>query len=486
MSQAKGILARRREDTQSLYRNPRMCGYFVGVKLRPDIDRDHAERWFATVSGHIDALVARLVPESGQEEGDKVAAVAVGLAPGFFLAGGQPRFDPPVQVPAGFDPGTAESPNPLPWESPVLASVTHDDADIMFYIASVFEARVAQFVDRIASTAPDVASLSVARGYQRVDGTEPFGYQDGVRNMPKGVRSEQVFVHTETAPEEPTWVEGGSYMTFLRIVQHAEAFAKLGDQTSRDNVIGRQPSGTRLDLVGQRVQPRAEPREPTPNLPAASHVGKAGPRGHRDDTQIFRRGLPFMEVADGHLHVGLNFASFQASLDQFDTVINDWMLSTNFPTEGAGVDALFDPGLGLTTFERIGLYFVPPHSEDGLAASIFATPAARRTRQGRLVVRKRVTDPADPGRRFERGGFVFRITDSSGQQVGADFTSASSGRAVFGGRLELGATYTLHEVSAPVQNVTLTPVSFEMTHPNQQIRVVNTVTQPNTPYGRPA
>lgn len=484
MTQAKGILARRREETESLYRNPKMCGYFVGVTLRPDLDRAGLEAWLRPISKAVDELVARLPAEPGHEKGEKVAAVAVGLAPGFFLVDGRPRFEPPLALPAGFDPGTPESTNPLPWDTPFLGGVPRDDADVLFYVASVYEARVAHFIEQLEGTRPDLSFLSVARGYQRVDGSEPFGYADGVRNMPNGVRSTRVFVGDEREVDEPAATVDGSYLAFMRIVQHPEAFRQLADDTTRDSTIGRQRDGTRLDLIGTGVDPKEEPTEPKPNLPVASHVGKAGPRGRHDDTQIFRRGLPFMEVLDGQVRVGLNFASFQSNLDEFDTVLNDWLLSPNFPAEGAGPDALFDPALGLTTIERIGFYFVPPHDNRGLAATLLDQPrSGRPVREGRLVVRKRVVDPSDAMRRFERGGFVFRVLDTAGQEIGEPFTTSSSGRAVFGGRLALGSRYVLEEIASPVANIALVRTEFEMTQPNQQLRVINTVTQPNTPYG---
>lgn len=480
MAQAKGILPRQREETESLYGNPRMCGYFVSVTLRPDLDRAGAQQWFQTVSRWVDELVTRLPPGRGQVKGDKVAAVAVGLSPSFFVANGQPRFDPPIELPAAFDLGTPESPNPQVWDAPALATVERVRADVMFYVASVFEARVARFIEQVQETSPDLATLSVERGYQRVDGTEPFGYADGVRNIARGVRSTHVFTQPDSEVDEPRWADGGSYMSFMRIVQHRDAFRALADDSARDAVIGRRRDGSRLDLEG--VDPKREPAEPAPNLPPGSHVRKAAPRGPHDDTQIFRRGLPFLEVADGRVRVGLNFASFQSSLDQFDTVLNDWMLSPNFPTEGAGPDALLDPSRGLTSIERIGLFFVPPHDPRHLAATLFDRPG-RPAREGRVVVRKRVIDPTDPQRRFERAGFTFRIVDSAGQQIGDPFTTTSSGRAVFPGRLTIGATYTLEELHSPVPNVTLANTTFQMERPNQQVRVVNTVTQPNTPYG---
>lgn len=480
MAQAKGILPRHHEETRTLYGNPRTCGYFIGVTLRGDLDRAGVQAWLQRVSAYVDELVARLPAERGQEEGDKVAAVAVGLAPSFFTASGAPRFDPPLEQPANFEAGTPESPNPLVWDAAALAAVEHVAADVMFYVASAFEARVARFIEQIHDTAPDVVAISVDRGYQRLDGTEPFGYADGVRNIPRGVRSVHVFVDPDRQVEEPRWAQGGSYMAFVRIAQNRDAFRQLPDDATRDAVMGRRRDGTRLDLSG--VDPKREPAAPPPNLPPASHVGKAAPRGRHDEVQIFRRGLPFVEARDGTLRVGLQFASFQASLDQFDTVLNDWMLSPNFPADGAGPDALLDPARGFTTIERMGLYFVAPHDQRHLAATLFDR-APTRVRQGRLAVRKRVVDPSDPSRRFERGGFVFRVLDADGQQVGEPFTTSTSGRGVFTGRLRLGATYTLEELSSPIANVSLSRVSFEMSRPNQQLRVVNTVTQPNTPYG---
>jgi len=480
MSQAKGVLPKKhREDTRTLFANPKACGYFIGVTLRPDLDRVGAQEWLKAVGGHVDELVARLPAKRREAEGEKVAAVAVGFSPSFFRAGNVPRFDPPIEEPAGFDRGTPEDQNFMLWDSPSLSPVPRMADDVLFYVVSVFEARVARFIEAIRST-PEVVAMGVDRGYQRVDGDEAFGYRDGVRNvLPRGLRRAHAFIHRVREVEEPRAAEGGSYLGFLRIEQLRPAFAALADDTTRDNVIGRHRDGTRLDLPG--VNPEHEPAEPPPALPPASHVRKAGPRSRHDGVQIFRRGLPFLDVEGGNVRVGLNFASFQASLDQLDTVLNDWIFAPNFPENGAGPDKLLDPSGGLTHMEKIGLFFVPPHDPRYLAATLF-DPLRRPARKGHLVVRKRVVDPADARRRFERGGFVFRILDASGQQIGQDFTSTSSGRAVFGQELDIGSTYTIVEVTSPIPVSPVPPVAFQMTRPNQQVRIVNTIAQSETPY----
>jgi Dyp-type peroxidase family len=483
MARAKGVLPRG-EDKEVLYKNPRMCGYFIAVRLDPAIDRSRAESWLGELDKRISELVERLPARPGQEKGDKAAAIAVGLAPSFFLLNGVPRFDPPLEPPAAF--AEAES---MPNRTPPLASAPPIEAEVFFYVASVFEARANAFISAIAAMSPDVLSVTFDRGYQRIDDTEPFGYADGLRNIRRADRPEFVFVdRDERNIEEPAWAEGGSYMAFLKIQQHPLAFAALPDDTARDAVIGRSKSGERLDLVGQGIDPTHEPSEPLPNLPPSSHVRKVGPRGKHDDTQIFRRGLPFIETsADGQPHVGLNFCSFQASLDQFDVVFNDWVMNARFPADGAGADALLDPARQppLTTIEKAGFFFVPPHHAEGLAAAVFARqPTVRKSSQGMLVVRKRVVDPNDPSRRFERGGFIFQVLDTQGQTVGPQFTSDSIGRAVCPERLQIGQSYVLKEIFSPVANVELQSVPFSMERRRQRLPVVNHVTQPNTPYSQ--
>lgn len=119
MAQAKGILPRR-GDREVLYKNPRTCGYFIAVKLDPAIDRDRAEKWLAKTSLLVDELVERLPPKEGEEKGEKVAAVAVGLAPSFFTLNGSPRFDPPIQPPVSFT-------RPLPNATSPLSNVSQID-----------------------------------------------------------------------------------------------------------------------------------------------------------------------------------------------------------------------------------------------------------------------------------------------------------------------------------------------------------------------
>ncbi|MFL6137380.1 MAG: Dyp-type peroxidase [Frankiaceae bacterium] len=470
MTQAKGILPVG-EDRKVLYKNPRMAGYFVGVRLS-DAAQPGMQELLDSVSQLVDLLVARETSsESSSRKGTKVAAVAVGFGPRFFTLAG-------ITPPASFASGA------LPNATPPLSTATSMDADVMFYIASVYEARVNAFLTGLARL-PNIQAITLERGYQRLDGTEPFGYRDGERNINSQQRPVFVFVHRDgRQPNEPAWADGGSYMALLKIVQHLDAFAALPDDQARDQVIGRQKGGTRLDLVDQGIDPRAEPPTEPTGLPPAAHVRKAGPRGHHDDTAVFRRGLPFVETVDGQVRVGIHFCSFQASLDQFDVVFNDWMLNPHFPTE-AGPDALLDPSRGLTTIERVGFFFVPPYHPAGLTAALLAAePAHRPQKTGRLAVHKRVVDGTDPNRRFERGGFTFNVMNRQGQPVeGAAFATDSTGRGICPVELTIGESYILREVPPlPVANVSPIDTPFTMDSSNVQLHVVNNVMQPNTPY----
>lgn len=483
MARAKGVLPRG-DDREVLYRNPKMCGYFVGVKLDPALDRPAAEAWLTALSALVDELVAREEPQPGEEKGAKVAAVAVGLAPSFFRTSAGPRFDPPVEPPAAFDAGAT-----LPNAVPPLRDLPLVDADVLLYVASVYEARVNAFVTSLAAMRPAVVGVHLERGYQRTDDTEPFGYADGVRNIRRQERPRHVYVDRDTAQlEEPRWADGGTYMAYLKILQRPDRFAALPDDAARDAVFGRIKDGTRLDLVGTGIDPQEEPPDPPHGLQPTSHVRKVWPRAPHGDVQIFRRGLPFLETsAAGDVRVGLQFCSFQASLAQFDVMFNDWMASTQFPhTPGAaepGVDALLNPNLELTRVEKVGFFFVPPQHPEGLAAAVFAPSSERRPRTGRLVVHKRVHDPNDPTRRFERAGFTFDVLDANGAAVpGSTFTTDTTGRGVCDAELAIGSNYTLRELSSALPNIELQNIAFTMDRPTRVLHVLNTVTQPGTPY----
>jgi Dyp-type peroxidase family len=482
MAQAKGVLPNKEDDRAVLYKNPRTCGYFIPIRVRPDVTLEQVRIWLSSLDQAVDALVARAEPTDGKEKGEKLASVALGLAPTFFDRLASVGLQ--LERPAGF---TAEAVPP----SPRFGPAAELPADMLFYVASVMEFRVEQFL-RYLMSSPLVEVLGLERGYQRVDESEPFGYRDGVRNVKSSQRNGVVYVHRDGGqPDEPTWADGGTYMVVMKIQQNTAAFTGLADDAARDAVIGRKKDGTRLDLPSGS-DPHRETGDVPESLPPSSHVRKAGPRGHHDDNEIFRRGMPYVEFVNGTVQVGLHFCSFQSTPNQFDAVFNDWMLNQEFPGRGdgsvAGPDALMSgqsPLGPLVEVKHGGIFFVPPYNPDGIAATLTPTKP-RKPKTGRLAINKVVRDPNDPSRRFERAGFTFEVRDASGTSIeGSQFSTASNGRGVCPAVLLVGQTYTLVETASPQANVSLVQQQFTMGKPNLLLRVENVFLAPPPPgaYG---
>lgn len=452
MRQARGVLPYRNDWVIS---KPEAEGLFVFITLRPDLDRAGALAWL----GRIDGLIHELRSQENTSK-ERLATVATGFGPSFFTLNGRPRFDD-VDPPAGFG-------GPLP-PVPFGAQVP---ADVIFYVMSVSEAVAAQFLTRLWATRPDVTTIQIERGYQRTDGTEVFGFKDGVRNVPRNERAEVALVNTDRLPEEPPWADKGTYLAYMRIAQDIDRFNQVEDP---ERLIGRRRDGSRLDLPVS-TDPHQEPEFAGPEPPTSCHVRKAGPRGAaRDRTRIFRRGLPFAEAGpDGTLHVGLQFVSFQASLDQFRVVFNRWMMNPNFPQPSPGrADDLISQGL--ITIERWGFYFVPPDTDDPIGTLMFKPrPVPRKPKTGRVAVRKKVLDENGQETMSDLSGFRFRVLAADGQPVGGEFETDSAGHAL-SNEIPVDTDFTLEELAPPAPFLPFPAIPFRLKSRRAVIGVENRV-----------
>lgn len=434
-------------------RDPRSDAVLLHITLRPDATLAELEQFNRQLTGAVAMLHTEGI------DGTAVASATVAMGRSYFA-----RL--PLQ------------PSELMTPPPVVEG-EYLDADVLVYVMFREESRLAEFVASLAAIGNGLITSVVShRGYQRADGRELGGFHDGLRNA-KHDRGSIVFVDRDRQPDEPSAAHGGSYVATMRIPQNLTAWVAIAEADQEQIVGRRKVDGSRLD------QPAGTPVDAEPAIaagcPMNSHVAKSGPRGElHDRTQIFRRGVPFTELTStGTIDAGLLFVSFQASLEQFTTVLDEWMRSPDFPRTGTGPDALL--ARGLISITHTGFYFVPAPAEF-IGAQFFTDSNADDRCRGRIVVRKKLVDPSGNPVRGERGGFIFQLLDSAGTPTGATFITDSTGRAV-SPPVPSGETYTLREVAVNGPFTAAPDMSVTLAGRRLQVDVVNMATVPNPGYG---
>ena len=166
--------------------------------------------------------------------------------------------------------------------------------------------------------------------------------------------------------QEPAWTEGGTYMAVRTSTFDTVAWDKLS-QNDQEHTVGRfKVSGASLDLRDEDDDLEKEPafalEQANDAVPVTAHMRKANPREAAEEDakrRIYRRGYPLIAGADGSLRRGLVFICFARTIStQFEFIVRGWLRNPDFPTQGAGVDPLFEK-----VGEKVlggGYYFVPP------------------------------------------------------------------------------------------------------------------------------
>lgn len=431
----------------AVIRSPDANAYLLAVTLNEALDQEGVKTWLRTVSG----LVGQL--QSTIENGKRVGTVNVAFSASFFAtAAGAPRF------------GLSASQVPVelatPPRLPALEGVQRVVGDVLFYVMCTSEAAFATFESGLSATHPSViVADQLERGFQRHDGREQFGFRDGLRNIPTPQRPEVVFLDPDRSPEEPPWTVGGSYLAYLKVRQDLDAMAAKSEAEQEATIGRRKTDGSRLDLAPGTHVSEEGPFTDETTCPVAAHIRKAGPRGAlHDETRIFRRGVPYLNLNDdGSKDAGLQFVSYQRSLEEFATIFTRWVTNPNFPKEGAGADALL--ANSLITIEKAGLFFSPPRDRRFIGAPIFDPPPPDPCATGRVVVQKQLFGRDGKPILAELGGISFQIL-REGAALEGEFTTDSTGRAI-SGPLPRGVALVVHEVSPPTgfqhaEDVTLT------------------------------
>lgn len=391
---------------RAVAKDPRSETALLLITLGDGLDQPTVKSWL----GQLGAAVTSL------EAGRRARAVAVvGFSARFF---------------ARFSELAANNPHGVGAIPELAGEVVN--VDIVVHVNYTVEALLAQFVETLWTTRPVLARLDIEHGFARANEREVFGQRDGLRNLTKNERLEHALIRLAELPEEPDWLAGGSYGTWIKIQQNVDAWNST-DAPSKEAVIGRRKlDGSRLDL-SPSTDPHTEDEFTDANLPSVtSHIRKVGPRGSlHDQTLMLRRGTPYIELVDGAVREGLHFISYTSSLDDVDVVVNQWMRNPHFPVLNAGPDAL----LQFLTFLRSTIFVVAPLDSRFPGAGYFdPAPTRPKGHLGRVHVRKRAVDGAGNPVRAELGGIEFILVDpSTGTQIGSSALTNSAGRAVLPG-----------------------------------------------------
>jgi deferrochelatase/peroxidase EfeB len=237
---------------------------------------------------------------------------------------------------------------------------------------------------------------TVYNGFKREDGRSWLGFHDGVNNIESSQRRGVI----EAAGGNPAWMDGGTYMAFLRLALDLVAWRQL-PLAHQEIIVGRdKQTGCPLVRVDPGLEPvaiagcPAGPNHPesasyrNPALPGVdqgllrqSHMhrvnlNRQSPPGDEQNNRIFRQGYEFVEsLGGGGLRVGLNFVSFQRSLGNLTRILHlpGWLGDANF---GGVADASAPAPGGLAPLKLVsviagGYYAVPPSAEPFPGADIF-------------------------------------------------------------------------------------------------------------------
>jgi Dyp-type peroxidase family len=227
--------------------------------------------------------------------------------------------------------------------------------------------------DIVSATRGWATITDVHAGFQRIDGRNLMGFNDGLSN-PKRLSSAFDRVVWTTDKEERKDLTDGTYMVFQKIEHDLEQWRKLRVE-DQEKWVGRS-KGTGLllgtlskdedrklscemqsndqnihntaikrwrELMRDQVDP--EKRlfdDPNPRYkgitlecPVWSHVRKANPRqaDGAENKLIFRRGYPYVEAnLNGRINSGLLFICFQRDIvNGFEFIKKSWLNNKAFP-----------------------------------------------------------------------------------------------------------------------------------------------------------
>lgn len=280
----------------------------------------------------------------------------------------------------------------LPWTAPGSPNNGEGDVAVQLTAASVAAVTCAavEVWKTIAKLQLPLSVKEVFQGFGRHDGRGWLGFHDGVSNGRSQERVEAI-----RSAGDPGWMDGGTYLAFLRMRVDLEAWNGL-PRTTQELLVGRHKlhgaplmaveRGERGELIPVAREPlpqQANPAEPsawidppqtTDPILEASHIHRANQNRASMATpgglRIFRQGYEFFDGFDGGApQLGLNFVSFQRDLGVLQHLLHlpGWLGDVNF---GGSAAAGVAP-MSFITVDAGGLYAVPRVSDPFAGAGLF-------------------------------------------------------------------------------------------------------------------
>lgn len=282
----------------------------------------------------------------------------------------------------------------LPWVNKADRAIGETDLALQFIAES--ELAVSRAVVEtwmLIKNGANGPSLSVAAlhgGFNREDRRSWLGFHDGIGNIEPDRRREAIETKVGgPTSDDPQWMDGGTYMGFLKVSIDLERWRSL-DRLEQEKCVGRErETGCPLTHIGERStevlagcpvphgptsvdfrNPPAPPIDPD-NLAQFSHMNRANLNRRRgpiadSDNRIFRQGYEFLEsLPGGRLRIGLNFVSFQRKIPALTTILTreNWLGDANFGGK--------PPAPALLGLIGGGYYAVPPVGGPFPGADIF-------------------------------------------------------------------------------------------------------------------
>lgn len=238
-----------------------------------------------------------------------------------------------------------------------------------------------------------LAISAVFNGFNREDKRSWVDFHDGISNIPSGSDREKVIVCEVADTSADAWLNGGTYLAFMRLRVDLGAWRRIPrhlqeELVGRDKISGcalvggsREAGWTKavgcpfagtVDITEPGNAAFQEPDGQPQGAIIQSHVRRAN-HGRTnfqdpDSNSIYRQGYEFLDgVAPGSVpDAGLNFVSFQDTPKRLIDMLtmDTWLEKVNF----GGDPANPIPGSeNLLSVLGAGLYAVPPAGAAGEA-----------------------------------------------------------------------------------------------------------------------